>query len=128
MSRFCGDEAAWFALLLPLALGCASAPPVSARDAADANDTGAALGAKSDGERALLGAVPNLPTGTGRRIGEATVIADAPYAAASGRTCRALHISRGRAPEQGNRLTCSNGKAWFFVPEVFGDEKGARGD
>ena len=103
-----------------LLVGCSSSPKYSPRDTADANDTGATLSAKSELERALLRRAATLQTGTRQAFGESTVVAEAPYAAASGRTCRTLHVERGRAAS--HRLACSEGATWFFVPDVFGSE------
>jgi hypothetical protein len=91
---------------------------VSARDAADANDTGRKLEAKGESERALLTQLATFPTGTARRVGDLSVRAEAPYPAASGRTCRELHISSGQAGTQRERLACTDGRSWFFVPDV----------
>ncbi len=101
---------------------CASTPGPSARDVADANDTGATVDAKSASDRALLRELSALPSGTPRRIGDATVIAQAPYAAASGRSCRALHVTLTHPETVTHRLACSDGKTWFFVPNVFGGD------
>ncbi len=106
-------------LLLLLALACSSAPRLSARDVADANDTGRALAAKSDDERGVLGRLAVLPSGKHERVGGATVMAEAPYTAASGRTCRALRLTQAPTQAARRRLACSDGKAWFFVPDVF---------
>lgn len=110
------------ALLTMAMLGCSKPPSIAAQDAADANDTGGALAAQSDSERALLKEVGSMPTGTPRRIGSATVVADAPYTAASGRTCRALHLSAEGSKKAEGKLACNNGKGWFFAPDVFGSE------
>lgn len=100
-------------------VACSSGPVPSPRDVADANDTGRTLDARSATERALLVEAASLPSGTQRRVGGATVVADAAYAAASGRTCRVLHITEAAAKVM-DRLACSDGKSWFFVPDVFG--------
>lgn len=107
-------------LLLGLSLAaCSPAARLNAHDAADANDTGNAVGAKDASERSLLDRLPTLPSGRPERVGKVSVTAEVPYSAASGRTCRALSISselnRGAIP----RLACTKGGAWFFVPEVF---------
>jgi hypothetical protein len=108
--------------LLAVAVACAAAPGPSARDVADANDTGRTVGAQSEGERALLGQLGGLPSGTPRRIGEVAVVAEPAYAAASGRTCRVVRVSTSREPKPRSRLACNNGSGWFFVPDVFGLE------
>jgi hypothetical protein len=108
------------ALPVLLLVACSSGPSASARDVADANDTGRTLAGKSESERALLSEAGTLPSGTQRRIRSTTVIADAPYSSASGRTCRVLHVSEVAAKRPAERLACSDGKSWFFVPDVFG--------
>jgi len=108
----------WAATLGGL-LACSSVPPPSARDVADANDTGRALTAQSEAERAVLGHVASLPTDSPRRIGGLTVRAERPYPAASGRTCRTLHLSAAPGVTPSARLACSDGNKWFFVPDVF---------
>jgi hypothetical protein len=108
------------AALAALTFACASAPPPTARDLADANDTGGTLAARGDNERKLLGELGKLPSGTPQRVGDASVVAEEPYVAASGRTCRALSITTSRAAL--HRLACGDGKTWFFVPDVFGQQ------
>lgn len=107
----------WFALAL--LAGCSPSVQASARDVADANDTGRTFGANTPSERALLARVSTLPSETPTRVGEATVVADAPYDAASGRRCRALRITQGASRQPERRLACFSGRAWLFVPAVF---------
>jgi len=110
-------------LLMASLIACSSHPGTSARDTADANDTGRTLAPSGEGERTLLAELSVLPSGTARRVGEATVVAEAAYVSASGRTCRALHLKRsGRTY---HRLACNDGKLWFFVPDVFGNDAAA---
>lgn len=101
------------------AFACSPRPETSARDAADANDTGRVLAPRSESERALLQQLATLPSGVARRIADATVTAEAPYEAASGRTCRAISVSSPATAKKSRRLACNDGKAWFFVPDVF---------
>lgn len=98
---------------------CAAQPQPSPRDVADANDTGGRLAPNGDAERTLLLQLAKLPSGTPRRVSDATVVAEPAYQAASGQTCRALHVTQGNASAR-HRLACSDGKSWFFVPDVFG--------
>lgn len=100
-------------------MACSPRPETNPRDAADANDTGRQVAPAGESERAVLRQVPTLRSGTPQRIGDATVTAEAPYPAASGRTCRALLVTQASAAAK-HYLACSNGKTWFFVPDVFG--------
>ncbi len=108
------------AVALALCVACASVPPASPRDVADANDTGRTLSPASRGEREVLQRISQLPAGTAQRVGDDTVVADAPYAAASGRTCRALRLTVSKTGKVSHRVACNGGSAWFFVPDVFG--------
>jgi hypothetical protein len=47
------------------------------------------------------------------------VVVDPPYQSASGRLCRLVHGERTGSNSWRERLACSDGRAWFFVPEVF---------
>jgi hypothetical protein len=87
---------------------------------ADANDTGRTLLARSESERALLGQIAALPSGTPQKVSGLTVVAEPSYAAASGHTCRALHFTPAGSQQTQHRVACSDGRAWFFVPDVFG--------
>jgi hypothetical protein len=86
----------------------------------DANDTGGRLQPASESERKLLEALGQMPAGTEQKVGSLSVVADRPYHAASGRVCRRVTIaSAAPQAESGTRLACSDGKSWFFVPDVF---------
>lgn len=98
---------------------CAAQPQPNPRDVADANDTGGRLAPSGEGERALLRQLPKLPSGAPQRVGAVSVLAEPPYQAASGQTCRALHLTQAKASDR-HRLACTDGKSWFFVPDVFG--------
>jgi hypothetical protein len=101
---------------------CASAPPASPRDVADSNDTGRSVNARSNIEKEVLKAIPSLASSKPQQVAGATVVAEPAYVAASGRTCRALSINAQSKADRGHRLACTNGGAWFFVPDVFGLE------
>ena len=75
---------------------------------------------RTAGEKQLLSQVGRLPTGAPRTLGDETVVADAAYdSAVTGRTCRNLRIGRsGSVPRQ--RVACTEGQGWFFVPDVLG--------
>lgn len=107
-------------------LGCGSAPKPAPRDAADANDTGGTVPARNPNEQTILQQLDRLPAGVPRSFGNATVVADAAYtSAASGRTCRALRIGQDKQAAR-QRLACTEGQAWFFVPDVLGLEAAAQ--
>ncbi len=91
----------------------------SARDVADANDTGRTVTPQTANERLLLQQISALPNGRPSRIGHANVVADAAYNAASGHTCRALRLTPSGARTPDHRLACTDGRGWFFVPDVF---------
>lgn len=108
---------------LVLTLACSSSPKISARDAADANDVGAVVPARTPGERLVLTALPELSTGTAKHLGSETVVAGSAYEAASGRTCRAIRIANDLKPNSWReRLACQDAQGWFFVPDVFGTD------
>jgi hypothetical protein len=114
------SERRWSALLLLLPpLACSSVRQPTARDVADANDTGRTVPAASATERQVLDRVASLPSGVATQIGDATVSAEAPYTAASARTCRPLHITANASRQTLHRIACSDGRAWFFVPDIF---------
>lgn len=117
----CATERHWSLLsLLLLPLACSSVRQPTARDVADATDTGRTVPAVSATERQVLSRVAGLPSDTATRIGDASVIAEAPYAAASARSCRALHITSIPSQQTLHRVACNDGRGWFFVPDVFG--------
>jgi hypothetical protein len=120
MRRSCTELAGAGALILAMTAGGCSRPAVEPRAVADANDTGATLAPRNDVERAVLKAVSSLPTGAPSRVAGATVVAEAAYTAASGRTCRSLSINNPPGSQSVYRLACANGGSWFFAPDVFG--------
>lgn len=111
--------------LLALALvACSSPKPLAARDVADANDTGRTLAARTQAEQQLLARVGSLPSGSAQQLSGLNVIAEPAYAAASGHTCRALSITPSSPSMERHRIACTDGKNWFFVPDVFGTGEG----
>ncbi|RLB53483.1 MAG: hypothetical protein DRI90_21105 [Deltaproteobacteria bacterium] len=70
-------------------------------------------------EQEILKQLESLPSGKQATIGGVVVVADPPYFAASGRTCRQLLLtSRGGGPGR-RRLGCKDGASWFYAPDVF---------
>jgi hypothetical protein len=118
------------ALAGALATGCAGPRP-GPEHAAVSPPSAVAPG--DELERELLRRLPELPAEQPVSIDDATVIARAPYFAASGRTCRALTIhapggapsgAPGGAPDGASRsrLACREDGDWFFVPQIFRSE------
>lgn len=118
------ERGTWLLALMWLA-ACSPSETPSARDVADANDTGRTLSAENPGERAVLARVATLPNGKAVTVSGLSVTAEPQYAAASGRTCRALSIVDAGAGRNRNRVACSDGKSWFFVPDVFSGNDGS---
>jgi len=110
---------AFFMSFMASLSACAAQPQPSPRDVADANDTGRRLPPSGEADRTLLRQLAKLPSGAPQRVGDALVVAEPAYQAASGQTCRALHVTQAKASAL-HRLACSDGKTWFFVPDVFG--------
>lgn len=115
--HYCATQLIW----LVLCSACASSPTATPRDLANANDTGRKLAARSADDRALLAELSSLPQGAPKHLGHETVVADAIYAAASGRSCRVLHLTQEPGSSTVQRLACSDGHEWFWVPNVFAD-------
>jgi hypothetical protein len=100
-------------------VACGSASPMpTPQEAKDAHDTGTRLGASSPMEESVLAALESMPANQPRQFGDVSVTGRAPYHAASGRRCRSVLFARSgdAAPD---RVACTDGKAWFFVPNVF---------
>lgn len=68
-------------------------------------------------EKSLLPQVGKLVANQATSVGGVSVVALAPYDAASGLRCRELLI--GPPDQQVSRLACADGESWFFVPSVF---------
>ena len=74
----------------------------------------------SPAETKVLAQLEQLPPTQASTIDGLSVVADAPYAAASGKTCRRLTLTSVKPPKASRvRLACRNGDAWGFVPSVF---------
>lgn len=132
------------ALAATLAMACAG-PRQRPEHAAVSPPSAVAPG--DELERELLRRLPELPAEQPVSIGNAGVIAGAPYFAASGRTCRALTIrasqssgqtsgsAPGQPPSQASgqpsgdasrsRVACREDGDWFFVPQIFRSEVAA---
>jgi hypothetical protein len=119
----CRTRAVGLVSLMPLITffsACAAQPQPSPRDVADANDTGRRIAPSNEGERAILHRLQQLPSGAPQHVGNVTVLAEQPYHAASGQTCRPVHVTEAKSAAR-HRLACSDGKSWFFVPDIFGN-------
>jgi hypothetical protein len=118
-------------LAAALAAGCAGPRLAGPEHAAVSPPSAVAPG--DELERELLRRLPELPAEQPVSIDDATVIARAPYFAASGRTCRALTIQGPGAASPAaspaalggasrSRLACREDGDWFFVPQIFRSE------
>lgn len=100
---------------LTLALACAacgSAPPPQPLHAGDKAEP------RSDTERDVLGQLDGWPAGQAKTVGGVKVVAEPPYVAASGSTCRWLQLEGQKGAER--RLACQDreGTPWFYAPSV----------
>lgn len=76
--------------------------------------------AASPAEEKVLTELDAWPPAAKKTIDSLEVIAEAPYAAASGKTCRRLVMTSTRPPRSSKtRLACQSGDRWGFVPSVF---------
>ena len=95
-------------------LGCGASEPRESDIFHDPALRAGVVEADGEAERALLARLAQDPEAGAMDVGGSTFTLDAPYAAASGRTCR--RVSRGDAA----RLACETGEGWRFVPDVSG--------
>lgn len=76
--------------------------------------------ATSPAEAKVLAMLEQLPAAQARSIDGLNVVADAAYAAASGKTCRRLTLTPLKPPKTSKtRVACRDGTGWAFVPSVF---------
>lgn len=76
--------------------------------------------AASPAEAKVLAGLDRLPAAKEASVDNLSVVADPPYAAASGKTCRRLTLTSLRPPKPSNtRLACRNAEGWAFVPSVY---------
>ena len=76
--------------------------------------------AASPAEAKVLEKLDRLPVTKPTTVETLSVVADAPYASASGKTCRRLTLTALTPPKTSRtRLACRNGDVWGFVPSVF---------
>lgn len=104
-----------------VACGASKGPDVYAPEHS-AQYTGTKVPPASKDEQAVLASVDAFRTGKPKEVGDLVVVADAPYFAASGRTCRTLLIKRKGARDGRPRLACQDEDAWFFAPSVTGPD------
>jgi len=109
------------AAILPLAVvACSSGSHSQVPDPNYASLVEPGTSAPSDDvERAVLERLSELEPNAEEHIDGQVVVAGAPYAAASGRTCRMVTIrsSKETRPSRA-RLACLVEDVWAFVPEV----------
>lgn len=102
---------------LLVALGCAGAEHQRA-DSPTPFEAASTRKASSS-EQKVLRALDAMPAGKATQVGDYSVVPEAPYQAASGRTCRKVMLSSQRSKISDLRLACSDGTGWQFVPDVF---------
>ncbi len=71
-----------------------------------------------DLEKAILAQLKQLAPDKEANINGRVVVAGAPYAAASGRTCRAVSVRANGPAAARDHLACRIGNGWAFVPDV----------
>ncbi len=118
-----GDGMRWrlVAATLPLiAVSCSSSHRPEPRDPSYASLVEPGTREPSDDvERAILARLGELEPGAEEHIDGQVVVAGAPYAAASGRTCRTVTIRpSAQAAKPSSRLACLVEDVWAFVPDV----------
>lgn len=75
--------------------------------------------AASPAEAKVLARLDELPVAEARAVDGISVVAEAPYAAASGKTCRRLTLTPSTPPKTSRtRLACKDAERWGFVPNV----------
>lgn len=77
----------------------------------------------TQGERELLARMESIPVSEPVTFAGQTFLVDAPYAAASGRSCRSVRVEGGRDVEL--KLACEEDAGWVFVPDVFAEGSAA---
>jgi hypothetical protein len=109
-------------LLASASIGCASKPPTDDQIWHESTLRPGLLSPETQGERELLVRLSDVPVGQPVTFGSQVFIADAPYAAASGRTCRSVML-RPTEPDGTVqvKLACEVAEGWAFVPDPFAD-------
>lgn len=106
----------WITALALLGACGGATPGAGSQDGASG---GGRVEPTSAAEQEILKQLESLPSGKQATIGGVVVVADPPYFAASGRTCRRLLMTlRGGGPGH-QRLGCKDGASWFYAPDVF---------
>jgi hypothetical protein len=113
----------WAVVLLGLLwTGCASAPPTDAEIWHQSTLRPGVVPPGTHGERELLVRMPDVPVGQPVAFGSQVFTVDAPYVAASGRTCRPVTARSNEADGHVDfRLACEEPDGWAFVPDPFAD-------
>jgi hypothetical protein len=107
-------------------LGCGSASQNLAADGPTPLLGSGKAEAASPAEAKVLAQLEGLPAAKAQKVDTLSVVADAPYVAASGKTCRRLTLTPLEPPKTSRtRLACKDvgqhdgASAWGFVPSVF---------
>ena len=110
----------FFSLACGVMFGCASTNHDATPAAPQSVLGDGTAEAASPAETKVLSQLEKLPPGQARSVDTLSVVADPPYAAASGKTCRRLTFTPLKPPKTTTtRLACRSGDDWGFVPSVF---------
>lgn len=109
-----------FNLVCTVMLGCGTTnQDVRAQEPVPVVGDGTAEAA-SPAEAKVLTKLDQVPVAKATTVETLSVVADAPYAAASGKLCRRLTLTLLSPPKTSRtRLACRSGEGWSFVPSVF---------
>jgi hypothetical protein len=109
-------------LMATASIGCASKPPSDDQIWHESTLRPGLVSPETQGERELLVRLSDVPVGQPVTFGSQVFIADAPYAAASGRTCRSVMLRPTEADGTVQvKLACEVAEGWAFVPDPFAD-------
>ncbi|HEY6722710.1 MAG TPA: DVU3141 family protein [Polyangiaceae bacterium] len=109
-----------FTLVCSVLVGCGSTSGNVSPDAPSPVLGDGTAEAASPAETKVLARLDQLPVAEARSVDTISVVADAPYAAASGKTCRRLTLTPSTPPKTTRtRLACKDADRWGFVPSVF---------
>ncbi|MFW6067625.1 MAG: DVU3141 family protein [Myxococcota bacterium] len=100
--------------------GCASSPPTDHEIWHESGLRPGRMPPDTPGERELLARLPQVPVNEPVNLGGQVFVADEPYHAASGRTCRPVTVRSAAGDARARvKLACEERGSWVFVPDPF---------